>query len=150
MNSNLNLIYDLWYLNQTMTPTALFPVSFFTRAWQPNRPSILERSVNIKFTTWILWQFFIKCKNEKNCQMDKHQKFHYQLTKCFYLQNWMNDSLRNLLTHAFFSSTQPVCIVAMFQQLWVCYYFRMNSTFLYIDSVICFQFMFELSWFDFM
>ena len=47
----------------------------------------------------------------------------------------MNDSQRNLLTHAFFS-TQPVYIVAMFQQLWGCYYFRMNSTFLYINSVM--------------
>ena len=54
----------------------------------------------------------------------------------------MNDSLRNLLTHAFFLNTQPMCIVAMFQQLWECYYFRMNSTFLYINSAMVFLFIF--------
>ena len=136
MNFNLkcehsmqDMFYNIW--TERLHPLPLFQFHFSHRP--DNLIGLESRGVDIKFTAFVLWQFSIKCKNEKYHSLDKHLNFHNQFTKCFYLQNWMNDSLRNLLTNTFFS-TQPVYTVAMFQQLWGCYYFRMSSTCLHINS----------------
>ena len=97
-----------------MTPTALFPVSFFTQALLLNRPNISERQHQVHdFSFMAIFDQLQKWKESFSGQApDVYNKF----TKSFYLQNWMNDSLSNLLTYALFS-TQLVCIVAIFQQL---------------------------------
>ena len=127
-----------------------FPSFIFHTGLTTKFIGLASRSVNIKFKTLILWQFSIKCKNEKNHPLNKHLNFHNQFTKYFLSLKLNECQSAQLVDTCVFFSTQPVCIVVMFQQLWGCYYFRTNSTYLYINSVVFFQFMFELSLFDFM